>query len=732
MKMRTGLASMMAIAVATLAAQARAETNDAAADQPAAAPQAVSADAPAAGGGGDIVVTAQRRSEQLGDVPATINVTSADSLASANITNSLEFGQLVPAVQVVSLGSYSQPAIRGVTTQVVGVGNPANVALYIDGIYITAQDAYNFDFLGIERIETLKGPQGTLYGRNATGGAILVTTKKPSFDWGGNATVSYGNLDTRLAKGYLTGPITDDIAFNVSAMYKADDGYYTNITTGNDKAGKNRTFAVRGKVLIKPGDNAEIQIGADYSYFNNPIGWLPQPYKGNSVAVGVPGYTIATKPYETSLTFDPTYHNKQGGAFIRGDFDLGGVDLVSLSSYRKITSVADSDTDYSPLPTNRNIRYASEESMSQEFNLSSQSDGPLSWIVGAMAASEDSRNNPVIANGSVNVRNKVKSTAYSAFGELTYAITPQLEGVVGARYSYERKQLRGTFGAPNKAPVAGRKKWQALTPRIALRYSPNPDVNIYASYNKGFKSGGYNTNNSNSTNSLGEVVPFDQEKIDSYEVGTKLRLSSFASLDLSAYYSNYKDSQVAASITTAGISATQVLNAASARIYGVEGELRLRPAPGLTAQIGMAYTHDRYTDFPNALITAPKPAGNGNTQAPGDASGNRLIRIPDFTASIAAQYERDIGPGKIYLSGNAFFSSGFYGDFGNRLKQPSYQVFNAQIGFGPSSESFKISAFAKNIGDQKYALVLRDAGLSGDVTLLAPPRTYGVIVDVNF
>lgn len=728
MNWKSGFSSAIAIAAAAMAAQAHAQSANAevqtVSDQP------VGATASAAGS--DIIVTAQRRSEQLRDVPATINVTSANSLAAANITNSLEFGQLVPAVQVVSLGSYSQPAIRGVTTQVVGVGNPANVALYIDGIYITAQDAYNFDFLGIDRIETLKGPQGTLYGRNATGGAILVTTKKPSFDWGGNGTFSYGNLDTKVAKGYLTGPISQNVAFNISAMYKADDGYYTNITTGNDKAGKNRTFAVRGKILIKPSDSAEIQIGGDYSYFNNPIGWLPQPYNGNSVAVGVPGYTIARRPYQTSLTFNPSYYNKQGGAFVRGDFDLGGVNLVSLSSWRKIKSVADSDTDYSPLPTNRNIRYASEESLGQEFNLSSNNDGALSWIVGVMAASEDSRNDPVIANGTVNVRNKVKTTAFSGFGELTYKLSPELVAIVGARYSYERKHLFGSFGTPGKLPVEDERSWNSLTPRVSLRYSPSNSVTLYASYNKGFKSGGYNTNNSNSTNTAGVVVPFDQEKIDSFEAGAKIAFSSWATLDLSAYYSNYKDSQVAASITTAGISGTQVLNAASAHIYGAEAELRLRPAQGLTAQIGLAYTHDRYSSFPNALLTTPKPAGNGNTQAPGDASGNRLIRIPDFTASVAAQYERDIGPGKIYLSGNAFFSSGFYGDFGNRLKQPAYQVFNAQVGFGPSNGSFKVSGFVKNIGDTKYALVLRDAGLSGDVILFAPPRTYGVILDVNF
>jgi iron complex outermembrane receptor protein len=678
----------------------------------------------------EIVVTAERRSESLQKVPATINVTSSNEMQSANITNTLEYGQLVPGVQFAVLGNYTEPVIRGVTTQVTGVGNAANVALYIDGVYIAAQDAYNFDFVDVDSIETLKGPQGTLYGRNATGGAILVTTKTPSFDFGGTASIGYANFNDQMAQFYVTGPITDTLAFNLAAMHKSSDGYLRNITTG-DEIGGTETEAVRGKLLFKPNDTMQFILGFDHSYHSDAAGYSDSTYKGNTIAQHTPGTIIASAPYEVSLTFNPLDQTTQDGGFLKGTFDLQGSTLTSITAFRRLTEYALADVDYSSLPLNSIERWTSETTISQELNLASTGSGPLSWITGAQISSDNAKNDPFKSNGVAVVSNQTIDTAASAFFETTYAITSQFFVLGGVRYSYEAETLNGAFLNVVKPNVGGSIAAQKWTPRFSIRYEPTEDVNLYATYNKGFKSGGFNTATANSTDAQGNAVSFEPETIDAYEVGAKMRFSRTIALDLSTYYYDYKDEQVAAATLTNGVAGVQILNAAAAKMYGAEAELRLQPIDNLSAQVGLAYIHDRFTAFPNALLSYPV-AGGGNVQFAGDATGNRLLRVPDFTANIAAQYKHAIGSlGTAFLSGNAFYSSGFFSDFANRLRQPAYEVVNAQLGYSPPDNRFKVSVYSKNITDKTYALFL-NATAFGDVNTYAPPRTYGIQIDVNF
>jgi iron complex outermembrane receptor protein len=697
-----------------------------------AAPAASAAQSAASASGDlqEILVTAERRSESLQKVPATINVTSAKEMQSANITNTLEYGQLVPGVQFAVLGNYTQPVIRGISTQVVGVGIPANVALYIDGVYIAAQDAYNFDFVDVDSIETLKGPQGTLYGRNATGGAILVTTKTPSFAFGGTASIGYGSFNDQMAQFYVTGPITDTLAFNLAGMHKTSNGYLRNITTGSELGGT-ETEAVRGKLLFKPSDTVQFVLGFDHSYHSDAIGYDDSTYKGNTIARHTPGTIIASTPYEVSLFLNPKDQTTQDGGSLHGTFELQGMTFSSITAFRRLTNYTLADNDYSSLGLNRNERWASETTISQEFNLASTTPGPLTWIAGAQISSDNAKNDPFLSNGVPLVSNQTVDNAVSAFFDTTYAITSQLFVLGGVRYSYETETFNGAFLNVVKPNVGGSIAAQKWTPRYSIRYEPTEDVNVYATYNKGFKSGGYNSHSANPTDARGNAVAFEPETIDAYEIGAKMRFSHTVALDLSTYYYNYRNEQVAAATVIHGVATTQVFNAASAKIYGAEGELRLQPVENLSAQVGLAYTHDRFTSFPNALLSYPAPGG-GNVQIVGDAAGNRLPRVPDFTASVAAQYQHAIGSlGTAFLSGNAFYSKGFDADFANRVRQTAYEVVNAQLGYSPPDNRFKVSIYSKNITDKTYALLM-NSSTYGDVITYAPPRTYGIQVDVNF
>ena len=678
----------------------------------------------------EIVVTAQRRSQQLMDVPATVTVVSERQLSGANVTGSLDLPQVTPGLSMAPLGGFTQPVLRGITTVVPGVGNPPSIALYIDGVYITAQDAYDFQFVGIEQIEVLKGPQGTLYGRNATGGAILVRTKKPQFEFGGMAKLSYGSYDERVAEGFVTGPLSDKLAFSLSGLARADDGYFTNITTGNDKAGKNHRESVRGSLLIRATDNAEFRINGDYTYVDDPRGWLSSTLNRNTQALRTnPTTVISSKRNDVNLTFDPSYYTKNWGVSLNGDIDMGGVALTTVTSYRDLNGNTVADVDYNPLPTSKQERRFFEKGFGQELNFSSTNESPLSWIAGLQYAHENSKNDPLLQNNVVTVRNVTTTDYYSAFVDLTYQLTDAITATGGVRYSDEKKDFTARTGNPAVAPLRDSTQSDAWTPRVTLRYSPTDDFSLYGSYTKGFKSGGYNSSSSNSLFN-GVPTPFLPEKIDSFEVGLRNKFSQLVSLDLSAFTSEIKDVQVALSVSVNGTPQSLTTNAATARIYGGEGMLTFRPFEGFTARIGGAYTHAEYTDFPNALVTVPI-AGGGNSQVTRDASGFKLVRNPEFTGTIALDYEKEVGSGKLYLSTNLYHSSGYYYGFTNRLHQPSYDLVNARIGYGFNDDAVRVSLFGRNIFNENYASLLLDSP-TGDRLIYGAPKTFGVQAEFKF
>jgi iron complex outermembrane receptor protein len=692
----------------------------------AAAPAAPSAFAPEE----QIVVTAQRRSEQLMKVPATITVLGQRQLQAANVTNSLDLPEVTPGLSMAPLGGFTQPVLRGITTVVPGVGNPPNVALYIDGVYITAQDAYDFQFVGIDRIEVLKGPQGTLYGRNATGGAILVTTKKPQFDWSGNAKLTYGSYNDREAEGFITGPIADKLAFSLSALARADDGYFTNITTGNDKVGKNHRESVRGSLLFKPSDRAEFRLNADYTFVDDPRGWDSSTLNRNTQALRTnPTTVISSKRNDVNLTFDPTYTVRNGGVSLDGDIDLGIANLKTVTSYRDLKGLTIVDVDYNPLPQSSQERHFFEKDFGQEADFSSTNTGPLTWIAGLQYAHENSKNDPLLQNNVVTARNVTLTNYYSGFVDLTYHITRTLVLTGGARYSDERKAFTARTGNPADAPLFDSTKSHAWTPRATLRYSPDDELSIYASYNKGFKSGGYNSSSSNSLFN-GKPTPFLPESIVSYEVGLRKKFGNLISIELSAFDSKIKDMQVALSVSVGGTPQSLVANAAAARIYGGEALVVIRPLAGLSASIGAAYTHARYTSFPNALVTAPLPGG-GNSQFIVDASGYKLVRNPTFTSTFSVDYERKIGSNSVFISANVYHSSGYYYGFTDRLHQGEYDLLNGRIGYGFAHDKFRVSVFGKNITNTNYASLLLDSP-TGDRLIYGAPRTIGVELQAKF
>lgn len=255
-------------------------------------------------GSGEIVVTAQRRNERLVDVPISISVLTGNALEQAGVRSTEDLTATVPGLNFATNGAFAQPTVRGVGTTVTSAGNDANVAIYIDGVYQPNQISNFSDLVDLEQVEVLKGPQGTLFGRNATGGAIRVTTKRPSLSSEARATASYGRFNDIRLTAFGTGPLSDKVAVSFALLYGDDEGYVRNRGTGNKVADTNAR-SMRGKILFQPSETVEFLLSGSHSKRSSNPAFTLGVLNGNSIALRLPGSIQPTGPREVSLTFDP-------------------------------------------------------------------------------------------------------------------------------------------------------------------------------------------------------------------------------------------------------------------------------------------------------------------------------------------------------------------------------------------------------------------------------------------
>lgn len=725
----TALTLLSATSLMVLASPAWAQTPpDAAASAPQESEAAEQDDA--------IVVTAQRRAEMLTEVPASIQVVTADRLAQANISNAIDITRLTPGVSLDPRGHLGQPTVRGVGTQVSLAGAAANVSMYIDGIYQVSQAGNLLSIDGIEQIQILKGPQGTLYGRNSTGGAILVTTKEPKFDVAGSLSVGVGNFGERRASGFFTGPITDTLAVALTASYQEDNGFTKDLITGRVVKDYNDSV-LRAKILWRPSDAFELRVIAD-RLTSEPV-YAQSLFNGNSSQKrNIPTAIIPQKRGDYAATVGPDADSTSRGITLTSVYHLPNLDISFYTGYRQIYGNYNYDTDNGPLPVSKTQWTQNEKQRSAELNFASTNDGPFQYVFGAAAIKESGRYDPYLTNGVLQTIGQTTATSLSAFVDLSYQITERFKLSAGVRYDDEKIRFQAQrFTAPAGITDDTRRD-DAWTPRVIARYEFDDHTNIYASYNRGFKTGGYNT----TAASLTLAPSYGPEKIDGYEVGIKSQPLTHLWLELAAYHYDYSGIQVSAYQpvgSTGGTgSGTFVYNAAAARINGLDFSAQWRASSALSMNLGIAYNHARYSDFPNAVTTVPITACGagvtppcGNTQVRRDVRGNALYRAPDWTISGGGSYNVLIPGGRLTITGNGYYSSGFFGDPGNRLKQPAYFVLDGSIAFSPNDGPFKISVFGRNLTNSTYRYLFIDSAL-GDAQRYAPPRTYGVAASYKF
>lgn len=723
-----GLSATIAIAALAAPTCANAQDSNSGSDQPAEDNGA----ATAAVGETEIIVTAQRRDQRLLDVPISVSAFSGAQLETRGITSSSDLAQVTPGLVLTEQSSYVLPFIRGVGGAVVAPGEVGSISTYIDGVYIPINAGTNYQLANIESIQVLKGPQGTLFGRNTAGGAILINTEAPGFNWKGKFSADYGNLGEYGVHGYVNGPVSDSVAISLLANYARGDSYLYDINR-QAKLDDRKSYDGRGSVLFKPNDRFSAILTGHYFRSEEPSSIAAQPRNGY---LGLTANSPFPRDfYDVALNANGFARVKTYGISGRMEYDFGAVKLTSITSnFWGDYITVDYDSDATPI--NRQFINSNEfvEAFSQELQLASNGDGALQWLVGGYFSDQDAGYNPVVigaplVNVATTIATIVNQKTKALFVDGTYSLG-DFELTAGLRYNRDEQSYSGSL---NGTPLVTKaeKNWTSLTPRAVLSYKPSRSMLAYASFSKGFKSGLFNQ-------TTFSAKPIDPEKVTAYEIGLKIQPASSFTLTGAAFWYDMRGLQVSRQDPITNIITFQ--NAASAVTKGFELDATLRPISSLTVTAGLSYLDSRYRRYEEAQGYRPNdpfanqdnPSALGNSSVSIDVSGNRVVRAPKWMWNASLSYAASLGSGgTLTPSATIFSTSSFYFDAVNRLEQKAYEIVNAKLDWELPGERVTIELYGKNLTAAKYFRSLTATSFT-DRAIVAAPRTYGVRLRYNF
>ena len=668
------------------------------------------------------------------NVPISVSAVTADTLRALGAVGVIDLGSIAPGLYVGRQLASPLIYLRGIGTTSTQGGQESPTALYVDGVYYAELPGLNFQFNSIERIEVLKGPQGTLFGRNATGGLVQIVTKDPQHDPYAQIGLSAANYETYGGDLYATTGLGENLAVDI-ALVGSDqgEGWGRNLTLDVEN-GLTDEFGVRNVWLWEPSDATTVRAAFDYTKTETTVG-LSRQASPDSRSIN--GQGPPADIYDDLSNIQNNQEIEAFGGALKISHSFGSVDLVSISAYRDTDSDIAFDQDNTPIPlVNAPIFYRTE-TFSQEFQLLSNDSERFDWIVGLFYMDLDFDyqlvlNGLGLPTGLNDKHSRQQVTSYAGYAQGTYAIGDATNLTAGIRFTSDEREFRGTdtFSAP--IPCPGNPTNVAIvcpstappevtqeepTWRLSIDHRFSDEWMAFASYNRGFKSGLYNLVNPSSPRLNPEIV-------DAYEVGFKSDLIERPRAAERCGRSTTTIRTCRSQVIYAGL--TVLSNAAAADVYGVELEVEAAPTDNLRLFAGVAYLDTEYTDFPNAQLSTPRPPpAGGNAVVTGSATGNELVRAPDFSGSLAAEYTIPTSSGNWGINGSYVYTGSFFWEPDNRREQDSYGLLNGELSWRSPSEAMRVFIFGRNLTDEEYSQFVSDGGL-GDSTAWAAPRTYGI------
>ncbi|WP_232494064.1 TonB-dependent receptor [Novosphingobium kaempferiae] len=741
-----------------------------------------------------ITVTARRREEDAQSVPAAISVVGGALLDRSYTVNTSLLSQLVPSLNYSSANPRNTAfTIRGLGSSVVAVsqandGLEPGVGFYVDQVYHARPATAAFDFTDIEQIEVLRGPQGTLFGKNTTAGAINITTRAPTFIPEAREEISVGENDFLQVKASGSGPITDTLAFRVSGLMTRRDGVIRNVRDGRD-LNQIGNQAVRGQLLFTPSSNFSLRVSADYANFESDcctqvylrVGQsLRSPSRQYPALAAGQNYTPAsTNPYDrvTDIDADLKVDTNEGGVSAIADWNIGGATLTSVTAWRFWNWDAENDRDYTGLPIQMSQHIPSrQDQYSQELRIASNGDGAFSYVGGLYYFRQVITGRPISIYGPLAAywligpttganatpvpgnlldgygtdgRTRFATDSYAAFGEVNFKPTDRLTLTGGLRYTYEEKEgsytstvfggLQTSSTALNNAKLSvlrpqsysASDKDGSLSGRANVSWQFTDQVMAYASYARGFKSGGINMSGlplDNQNNPVLSTAVIRPEKNTTYEVGLKSSLfDNRLVFNLAGYWTEVEDFQATIVDSTQTVALRGYLsNIPKVTVKGIEADATALILPGLTLRASGSYAHGEYTDYP----AGPCPLElQGSATTACSLTGQRLSGLPRWAGTLGIDYELPVSEsGSLIFHADSSSRSGYYGDpsLSRYTWIKGYNVTNAVVGY--RADGWEVDIFARNLFDSDYIQNLTvQAGNSG-LILGTPsdPQMFGV------
>lgn len=679
-------------------------------------------------GGNMIIVTARRREESLIEVPISITTFSANRLENLTASSLSDVGNFVPNLFYTDRSTLQTDiTIRGVGGDARNIGIESGVGLYVDGVYAGRTAAYNMDLADIAQIEILRGPQGTLFGKNTTGGAINITTKRPTYDFEAEAVASYGNYDAVRLAGTVSGGLTDTLSAKIRVATVDRDGYLFNIFNGQRLQDEKRR-AILGQLRFEPGLNWEFLVSADYTKDDRNV---VQNQLGSNASFGA-GFFNRNR-FLVNTDQPNTAEREMIGVSLLAKYTFpGGPVLTSISAYRDTDITVFSDIDQTPRRVFDSGPFTDNSTQyTQELQLASDGENVIDYLFGLYYYRQEAEATRSIRSGGnpiFNTTGPVDTVSYAAFANLTWNLTDSFSITGGARLTYEKKE--GSYR--QTSPVAAFNKSfpdlriSSTEPSwtISANYVFADEASVYASISNGFKSGGFNVDPLATPAPLTAAdITFKPEFVTSYELGAKASLMG-GTLQLGAaiFYSEFTDRQVPQFESVGGIPTVITRNAGASEVIGFEVEASARISPEFNLYGGVGYLSGEYTSFVGA------------TGAGGDFTGNTTERTPDWTVNLGADINLPLGQTSTFVFAPQFAYVGktfLQPDNGPFNVEDGYALVNARVGIKFDSGRFGVYIWGKNLTDNSYKVFARQFNGS-DQVLFGEPQTYGLEFRANF
>lgn len=745
----------------------------------------------------EVVVMAQRTAQNLQEVPISVTAVGGEALDLRQIDG---FDQLQYVVPGMTFGAgvnarQSASTIRGIGTGLFNIGIEGSVAMAVDGVILGREGAGLFDLADVERVEVLRGPQGTLFGKNASAGVISIITRKPTDTFEADIKVAYGSRDELNLSGAVSGPLGDRMQGRLSAYSNQRDGYLFNVNPDAPQRDLNERdeYGMRGKLAINLSADADLMLSVDYAKRDQAAGALtlraPSPGGPGSglLNTGVPvvgpltaASGIDAGPKNRELAADQAFVNEMESRGLAAELNwrIGDFELVSLTAWRAWDSFDNNDADLIPQPFLAvNLGDLEQEQFSQELRLLSPRDQRLTYTLGAYWFEQDLKQfntqagtagldllgalPPELLLGTDMVTT-VDETNLALFGQGEYALTDQLSVIAGARVL--RSEISGdllrTVTPGSVGPYAG----QSLTPeplqgkvndnaiawRLGLQYFLSDETNVFATISRGYKSGGVVSGLTiNGVGADGTALPtVDAEIPLQYELGVRSEAwGGRLTTNLTAFYSTIDDFQAQALVPAPdGTTVFSVTNAGEAESWGFEGELTVQATDALTLSLAAAYTRATFEDFTGAPCYALQPVGPGGcTDADGDGrgdfqdlSGGDLANAPEWVVNALGRYEFDLLGLQAFTQVGASHRDDTLSSNSNdpNTRIGSYTLVDAQLGVNFSGGRGTVAVFGRNLFDEDFveAIVGQpfDTGGYAQFRSFEAMRSFGVRLSMSY